>query len=118
MYYPRIQGHYCNAFYEKVYISLGFVNLCHNCFYADYFYIIYTYFPLQVLKAEHQYELCYAESQQNEAACEKLKLDMVEKECELLHTKELCSELQRQVQEMKQVHNISVEEDPCIESPG
>jgi hypothetical protein len=73
---------------------------------------------LQVLKAEHQYQVWYAESQRNEALYEKLKLDTIEKECELAHTKELCSELQRQVQEMKQVHNISVEEGPCIASPG
>jgi len=73
---------------------------------------------LQVLKAEHQYQVLYAESQRNEALCEKLKLDAVEKECELAHTKELCSELQRHMQEIKQVHNISVEEDPCFTSPG
>ena len=70
-----------------------------------------------MLKAERQCQGWCAESQQNEALCEKLKLDAVEKECELAHTKELCSELQRQVQEMKQV-NISVEEDPYIASPG
>jgi hypothetical protein len=46
-----------------------------------------------------------------------MKLDIAEKECELAHIKELCSELQRQVQEMKQLHNIGVE-DPCIMSPG
>ena len=71
-----------------------------------------------MFKAEHQYQMWYAESQQSEALCEKLKHDAVEKEHELAHTKELCSELQRQVQEMKQVHNISVEEDPYIMSPG
>jgi uncharacterized protein YlbG (UPF0298 family) len=72
-----------------------------------------------MFKAERQYQVLYAESQQSEALCEKMKLDAVEKECELAHTKELCSELQRQVQEMKKLHNISVEEeDPCIMSPG
>jgi len=79
---------------------------------------INIYLPLQVLKAEDQYRVWYAESQRNEALCEKLKLDIVEKECELAHTKELCSELQRHMQEIKQVHNISVEEDPCFTSPG
>jgi hypothetical protein len=69
-----------------------------------------------VLKAEHKYQVWYAESQ-HEALCEKLKLDAVEKECELAHTKQFCCELQRQVQEMKQVHNIRVE-DPCILKPG
>jgi len=72
----------------------------------------------RVLKAEHQNQVWYAESQRNEALSEKLKLDAAEKECELAHTKELCSELQRHVQEIKQVHNISVEEDPCFTSPG
>jgi hypothetical protein len=71
-----------------------------------------------VFKAERQYQVWYAESQQSEALCEKMKLDAVEEECELAYTKELCSELQRQVQEMKQLHNISVEEDPSIMSPG
>jgi hypothetical protein len=50
--------------------------------------------------------------------CEILKLDAVEKECDLAHTKELCSELQSNVQEVKQVYNRSVEEDPCFTSPG
>ena len=83
--------------------------------------IIYIYIlilPLQVLKAQHQSQVWYEESQQNEALCEKLKLDAVEKECELAHTKELCSELQRHIQEIKQVHNICVEEDPSFTSPG
>ena len=98
-----------------MYISVGFVNIYHHCFYAEYIYIYYIYIlilPLQVLKAEHQCQVWYAESQRNEALCEKLKLDAVEKECELAHTKELCSELQ------KKVHNISVEEHPCFTSPG
>ena len=81
-------------------------------------YIYILILPLQVLKAEHQYQVCYAESQRNEAMCEKLKLDAVEKECELAYTKELCSELQSHVQEIKQVYNRSVEEDPCFTSPG
>ena len=95
-----------------MYISVGFVNIYHHCFYAEYIYIYILILPLQVLKAEHQCQVWYAESQRNEALCEKLKLDAVEKECELAHTKELCSELQ------KKVHNISVEEHPCFTSPG
>jgi len=97
---------------------VGFVSVYCHCFYADYYYVYILILPLQVLKAEHQYQVWYAESQRNEALCEKLKLDAVEKECELAHTKELCSELQRHVQEIKQVHNISVEEDPYFTSPG
>ena len=71
-----------------------------------------------MLKAEHKYQVWCAKSQQHEALCEKLKLDAVQKECELAYTEVPCSELQRQVQEMKQVHNVSVDEDPCIPSPG
>lgn len=66
-----------------------------------------------MLKAEHQYQVWCAKSQQHEALWEKLKLDAVQKECELAHTEVPYSELERQVQEIKQVHNISVE-DPCI----
>ena len=81
-------------------------------------YIYILILPLQVLKAEHQYQVLYAESQRNYALCEKLQLDAVEKECELTRTKELCSELQRHLQEMKPLHNTSVEEDPSFTSTG
>lgn len=56
-----------------------------------------------MLVAECQYQVLYAESQHYEAFCEELKLGAVEKECELAHTKELCSELLRQVKEMKEM---------------
>jgi hypothetical protein len=41
------------------------------------------------------------QSQQNEVLCGQLKLNMEEKESELACTKELCSKLQRHVQEIQ-----------------
>jgi hypothetical protein len=79
---------------------------------------MHAYFPYQVFKAENQCQVWCAESQQNKAMCEKLKDDAVEMERELAETKELLSGLQRHVQEMKQAHNLSVESDTNIMSPG
>jgi two-component SAPR family response regulator len=71
---------------------------------------------LQVYRAEHQYNVWHTKSQEYEVQCEKLQHDVIEKELELVQVKELCSELQRHVQELKQIHDTSVEED--IINPG
>lgn len=59
----------------------------------------------------------HTKSQEYEAQCEKLQRDLVEKELELAQVKELCSDLQNHVQELKQVGDVSVEEDNCA-NPG
>lgn len=71
---------------------------------------------MQAYKAEHQYNVLNTKSQEYETQCEKLQHDVTEKELELAHVKELCSELQSHIQELKQVRDISVEED--MTNPG
>jgi SMC interacting uncharacterized protein involved in chromosome segregation len=58
----------------------------------------------------------HTKSQEYDAQCEKLQHDVIEKELELVQVKELCSELQSHVQELKQIRDASVEED--IINPG
>ncbi|XP_069682255.1 putative leucine-rich repeat-containing protein DDB_G0290503 isoform X3 [Periplaneta americana] len=62
-------------------------------------------------KTEHQFTLWHAKSAEYMAECEKLQRDVEQKELELAHLKELYSELQTDVQGMKQTREISVEED-------
>lgn len=59
----------------------------------------------------------HKKSLEYEALCEKLQNDLVEKELEFAGMKELLSDLQSQVQELKHVSEISVEEDSSI-NPG
>jgi len=51
----------------------------------------------RVLKAEHNYQMLFAESRQNETLCEKLQHDAAEKECALVHMREMYSELQTDI---------------------
>jgi SMC interacting uncharacterized protein involved in chromosome segregation len=67
-------------------------------------------------KAEHQCNVLHKKTQDYEVQYEKLQHNVVEKELELAHMKELCSELQSHVQELKQIRDTSVEED--IINPG
>jgi signal recognition particle GTPase len=71
---------------------------------------------LQVYKAEHQYNVCHSKLEEYESQCEKLQHDVIEKDLELAQVKELCLELQSHVQELKQIHDTSIEED--IINPG
>ncbi|XP_023719102.1 putative leucine-rich repeat-containing protein DDB_G0290503 isoform X2 [Cryptotermes secundus] len=74
----------------------------------------------RMYKAEHQYNVLHKKSQEYEEQCEKLQQDVIEKEIELAQVKELCSELQSHVQELKQIRDTSVEEDitnPVCKSP-
>ncbi|XP_021932071.1 GRIP and coiled-coil domain-containing protein 2-like isoform X3 [Zootermopsis nevadensis] len=68
----------------------------------------------RLFKAEHQCNVWHTRSQEYEAQCEKLQHDLVEKELELAQVKELCSDLQSHVQELKQVCDASIEEDNFI----
>jgi SMC interacting uncharacterized protein involved in chromosome segregation len=62
-------------------------------------------------KVEHQYNVLHTKTQEYEVQCEKLQHDVIEKELELAHLKELCSELQSHVQELKQIRDTSIEDD-------
>jgi hypothetical protein len=71
---------------------------------------------LQVHKAEHQYNMWRSKSEEFEVQFENLQHDVIEKELELAQVKELCLELQSHVQELKHIHDTSIEED--IINPG